>query len=98
MSLGFQLAFSVSGIGVRSVGGAYGGEVLFVTDSPCSEAARHDELFRNHFCFDEGLGEIFHKAVVDSIEVIGIFAFCNPQIINDVVPCSVFLYAIVVGR
>ena len=97
MSLGFQLAFSVSGIGVRSVGGAYGGEVLFVTDSPCSEAARHDELFRNHFCFDEGLGEIFHKAVVDSIEVIGVFAFCNPQIINNIV-LRIPLYAIVVGR
>ena len=90
MSLGFQLAFSVSGIGVRGVGGAYGGEVFFVADSPCSEAARHDELFRNHFCFDEGFGEIFHKAVVDSIEVIGIFTFCNSQIINDIVPCSVF--------
>ena len=67
-----------------------GVEVFSFADSHASEAARHDELFRNHFCFDEGFGEIFHKAVVDSIEVIGIFTFCNSQIINDIVPCSVF--------
>ena len=94
VSLGLQLALSVTGIGVGCVGGAYGGEAFFVAQPPGSQAAHEDKLPGHHVGSDEGLGEILDKPVVDAVEVVGVLALGHPQVVHDVVPLAIFPFVL----